>query len=69
MFITRKRFEKELENARSEGFNRAMDLRNREDQFRNIHERLDRLAENFDRLADKINQPKPVGFETGERKC
>jgi hypothetical protein len=69
MFITRKRFEMELENARAEGFNRAMERRNMDDQFMRIHERIDRLSENFDRLADKINQPNRVGFEMGERKC
>lgn len=69
MFITKKRYEKELEEARASGFNQAMERRNTDDQFRFIHERLDRLAENFDRLAEKINQPKPIGFEMGERKC
>ena len=69
MFITRKRYEAELEKARESGFNQAMERRNTDDQFRYIHERLDRLSENFDRLADKINQPKRVGFEMGERKC
>ena len=62
MFITKKRFEKELENARAEGFSKAMERSRTDEQFRYIHERLDRLA-------DKINQTKPVGFETGERKC
>ena len=62
MFITRKRFEEELEKAHEEGYCKAMAQRNVDDQFRNIHERIDRLA-------DMINKPNPVGFETGERKC
>ena len=62
MFITRKRYEKELNKARESGFNQAMEQRYMDDRFREIHERIDRLA-------DKISQPKPVGFETGERKC
>lgn len=62
MFISRKKFEAELEKAYRNGFDQAMDRRNMDDQFRSINERIDRLA-------DMINKPKPVGFETGERKC
>ena len=69
MFITRKRFEKELENARAEGFNKAMERCHTDDQFRIIHERLDRLSENFSRLSDMVNKPISIGFGTGEGKC
>ena len=62
MFISKKRFEEELNKAREEGWNRAMNQRNMDDQFRSIHERIDRLE-------DMINKPKSVGFETGDRKC
>lgn len=62
MLISRKRYEAELEKARESGFNQAMDLRNRDEQFRYVHERLDRIE-------NMINEPKKVGFETGERKC
>ena len=65
MFITRKRYEEELEKARESGFNQAMELRARDDQFKYIHERIDSIAKE----VEKITKPKPVGFETGERKC
>ena len=62
MFITRKRFERELEKAREEGYCQAMEQRNRDENFRCIHERIDRLE-------NMINKPNPIGFEQGERKC
>lgn len=65
MIISRKRYETELEKARESGFNQAMELRNRDDQFRYVHERIDTIQKE----VEKITQPKPVGFETGERKC
>ena len=62
MFISRKRFEEELNKAREEGWNRAMNQRNMDDQFRSIHERIDSLEV-------VINKPNSIGFEKGERKC
>ena len=56
MFISRKRYEEELNKAREEGWNRAMERRNTDEQFRAIHERISSLA-------DKINKPVTVpGF-------
>ena len=65
MFISKKRFEEELEKARQSGFNQAMERKSLDDQFRYIHERIDTITKE----VEKINQPKPVGFETGDRKC
>lgn len=62
MFISRKRFEEELNKAREEGWNSAMERRNMDERFREIHERIDRLA-------DMSNKPNPIGFKEGERKC
>ena len=56
MFISRKRYEAELAEARNEGWNKAMEQRNMDENFRHIHERIDRLA-------DMINRPITVpGF-------
>ena len=56
MFISRKRFEEELNKARESGFNQAMEQRYMDDRFREISERIDRLA-------DTINKPITVpGF-------
>lgn len=56
MFITRKHFEEELENARRKGYEQASKDRYFEESFRTIHERIDRLA-------DMINKPVTVpGF-------
>ena len=62
MLISRKRFERELEKAREEGYCKAIERHSIDENFRCIHERIDRLA-------DMINKPNPIGFEQGERKC
>lgn len=69
MFISKKKYEAELEKARREGYEQASKERYYDESFRMIHERIDRLAEKVENLAVVINMPKPVGFETGERKC
>ena len=56
MFITRKRFEEKLKEARAEGYEQAMKDRYQEEAFRHVHERIDRLA-------DMINKPVTIpGF-------
>lgn len=56
MFITRYLFEQELEKAREEGYHKAMEQRNTEEQIHLLHERIDSLR-------DMINKPKTVsGF-------
>lgn len=56
MFISRKRYEAELEKARREGFEQASKERYYDESFRLIHERIDRLS-------DMINKPITVpGF-------
>lgn len=60
MFISRKRYEAELEKARREGYEQASKERYYDESFRVIHERIDRLA-------DMINKPNPIGFDKGER--
>lgn len=56
MFISRKRYEAELEKARREGYEQASKERYYDESFRTIHERIDRLV-------DMINKPITVpGF-------
>ena len=56
MFISRKRYEAELEKARREGYEQASKERYYDESFRMIHEQIDRLA-------DMINKPVTVpGF-------
>ena len=43
MFISRKRYEMELAKAREEGFCKAMEQRNMDENFMRIHERIDSL--------------------------
>ncbi len=68
MFITRKRFEAELEKARCEGAEKVWrDLAN-ERQFAELHERIDRLATVINNLDAQINAP--ICCEVrGERRC
>ena len=69
MFITRKRYEAELEKARKEGAEKVWQERHNNDRFAEIHQRIDRLCEGMAQIEKKISQPNRVGFETGERKC
>lgn len=62
MFISRKRYEMELENARCEGAEKVWEQVSRDREFERIHERITSLEK-------MINKPNTVGFETGERKC
>lgn len=59
MFITRKRFEEELEKARESGFNQAMEQVHEDDRFRKIENEICRLAAEI----GQISHGKPVaGF-------
>ena len=59
MFITKKRFERELEAAKNTAVNEVLKERWLDDRFREIHERIDNIEK-------KINAPKPVpGFADG----
>ena len=62
MFISRKRYEMELENARREGAEKVWEQVSRDREFERIHERITSLEK-------MINKQNTVGFETGERKC
>ena len=62
MLISSKRYEEELEKARMEGWNKAMEQRNIDDSFRMIHERLDTVLVEI----EKMKQSKTVaGFGSG----
>ena len=62
MLISRKRYEEELEKARTEGYRNAIEQRNIDDSFRVIHERLDAVLIEI----EKMKQPKTVaGFGSG----
>ena len=58
MFITKKKYEKELEKARRKGYEEATKDKYLEDNFRAVHDRIDRLIE-------KIKKPNTIGFTDG----
>lgn len=62
MFITKKRYEEELEKARQNGFDEgykdALKHQYEQERFREIHQRIDRLAE-------RIEKPNTIGFTDG----
>lgn len=63
MFITKKRYEEELEKARLKGFEEAEKRYWEEERIRVIYERIDSLAE-------KVDKTKPIGFtDGGVNKC
>ena len=58
MFITKKRYEEELEKARQKGFEEAEKRYWEGERFREIHQRIDRLAE-------LVEKPRTIGFTEG----
>lgn len=63
MFISKKRYEEELEKARMKGFEEATKQFCEEERFRDLHRRIDNLA-------DRIEKPKTIGFtDGGVNKC
>lgn len=54
MFITRKRFEAELEKARREAVDKVWRDRQEADRFNEIHQRIDRMCENMAQIEKKL---------------
>lgn len=54
MFITRKKFEAELEKARSEAAEKVWQDMNTNDRFNDIHRRIDHLCESMASIEKKM---------------
>ena len=54
MFISKKRFEAELEKARCEGAEKVWRDRQEADRFNEIHQRIDHLCDNMAQLEKKM---------------
>lgn len=54
MFISRKRFEAELEKARCEAVEKIWRDRQEADRFNEIHQRIDRMCENMAQIEKKL---------------
>ena len=54
MFISKKRFEAELEKARCEAAEKVWQDRHNAEQFRDVHQRIDRLCEEMAQIEKKM---------------
>lgn len=54
MFISRKRFEAELEKARCEAAEKMWQERRQTEQFCEIHQRIDQMREDMARIEKKL---------------
>lgn len=57
MFITKKRFEKELEKARKEAMDKVFYEQNTERRFAELYSRLDNMMQNIHELERLIHTP------------
>lgn len=67
MFITRRRYEADLEKARAEVAEKIWQEQSRNERITEINQRIDRLGEAVARIEKQINQPLTIGFEGGRK--